>query len=175
MKQCTKCLQTKSYSDFHKKKQTHDGYAYHCKPCVRDYDLKEHDPKRVYPRKEKDGLVHCRKCDQYLNKSKFWGQLTYCKECSNLIGHSSNLKKYGLTPDDYIDLERAQNGLCAICKQPESKKRRLSVDHDHACCPGVNSCGKCIRGLLCSGCNTFLGNAKDSIEILESAIKYLQK
>jgi hypothetical protein len=175
MKQCSKCLQVKPHSDFHKKKQISDGYAYHCKPCVREYDMKENDPKRVFARKEKDGLIHCRKCEQYLDKSKFWGSLTYCKECSKLVGHSGNLKRFNLTVEDYIDLEKSQNGVCAICKDPEMNKRRLSVDHDHSCCPGSGSCGKCIRGLLCSNCNTFLGNAKDNIEILKAAIKYLQK
>jgi hypothetical protein len=175
MKQCTKCLKQKPYSDFHKKRSVGDGHAYHCKACVRDYDLKENDSKRVYPRKEKDGLIHCRKCEQYLDKSKFWGKLTYCKDCSKLVGHSGNLKKFGLTVEDYIDLEKSQNGVCAICKDPEMNKRRLSVDHNHFCCPNSGSCGKCIRGLLCSNCNTFLGNAKDNVQILQAAIDYLQK
>lgn len=175
MKQCTKCHQVKDFSEFHKKSNLPGGLAYHCKSCVREYDMKEHDSKRVMPRKQKGDLIHCRKCEKYLDKSKFWGQLTYCKECSKLVGHSANLKRFGLTVEDYIDLEKAQNGVCAICKDPEMNKRRLSVDHDHNCCPGSGSCGKCIRGLLCSNCNTFLGNAKDNIETLKAAIKYLQK
>lgn len=28
------------------------------------------------------------------------------------------------------------------------------VDHDHKCCSGDKSCGKCVRGILCPGCNT---------------------
>lgn len=175
MKTCTKCLKLKNFSEFHKKSSVKDGYAYHCKACVREYDMKEHDPKRIMPRKEVDGLVHCRKCERYLDKSSFWRQQTYCKECAVLVGHSRNLKRYGLTVDTYIDLEKEQNGICAICKNPESKKRRLSVDHDHSCCPGTDSCGKCIRGLLCSNCNTTLGLVKDSVETLKSAIKYLEK
>lgn len=45
-----------------------------------------------------------------------------------------------------------QRGACAACGTP-SKFERLRVDHDHACCPGNYSCGRCIRGLLCHGCN----------------------
>lgn len=42
-----------------------------------------------------------------------------------------------------------------------------NVDHCHE----TNK----IRGLLCGKCNTLLGNAADSIEILEASIEYLQK
>lgn len=175
MKTCTKCQILKNFSEFHKKRSVKDGHAHWCKACVKEYDKKEHDPKRVFPQKQNGELIHCRKCEQYLDKSKFWNGLTYCRECSKLVGHSGNLKKYGLTVENYIDLEKSQNGVCAICKNPEMNKSRLSVDHDHSCCPGHRSCGKCIRGLLCSNCNTFLGNAKDNIDILQAAIQYLQK
>lgn len=174
MKQCTKCHKTKPYSDFHKKKQIGDGYAYHCKECVREYDQKRIDTFRVLPKKTNGNLIHCRKCEQYLDKSKFWNNLTYCRDCSKLVGHAGNLKRFGLTVENYIDLERSQNGLCKVCKKPETQKRRLSVDHDHSCCPGPNSCGKCIRGLLCFRCNAVLGQINDSKEILTSMVNYLE-
>lgn len=173
MKRCTKCLVIKNYSDFHKKKQVSDGYAYHCKACVKEYDMKEHDPKRVFARKEKDGLIHCRNCEEYLDKSKFWGKLTYCRDCSKLIGHAGNLRKYGMSVDDYITLEKSQNGVCKTCNQKEKYNKRLSVDHDHSCCPGATSCGKCIRGLLCSSCNKTLGMINDDVNILKRMMEYL--
>ena len=175
MKQCTKCFKTKPHSDFHKKKQINDGYAYHCKLCVKAYDMKEHDATRVLPRKLQGALVHCRYCKTYLDRSNFSKNLTYCNACSKLVGHSGNLKKYGLSMDDYMDLEESQNKLCAICNKQEQSRKRLSVDHDHSCCPGVTSCGKCIRGLICFRCNTALGMVEDSKETLQSMIKYLSK
>lgn len=174
MKTCTKCNILKSFSEFHKKRSVKDGYAYWCKTCVKAYDAREHDSKRIFPVKEENGLIHCRRCQRYLDKSNFI-KTTYCKECSKTLGHITNLKRFNLSKEQYVDLEKSQNNVCAICKNPEQKKRRLSVDHDHSCCNGPFSCGKCIRGLLCSNCNTFLGNAKDNIEILKSAIEYLQK
>lgn len=56
---------------------------------------------------------------------------------------------------------RAQDGVCAICRQGQivnGAPAPLYVDHDHACCPDTvrrgGSCGRCFRGLLCSGCNS---------------------
>ena len=176
MKQCSKCLQVKPHSDFHKKKQIHDGYAYHCKQCVREYDMKENDPKRIFPRKEQDGLLHCRHCEQYLDRSNFWGNdLSYCRPCKKIVGINSNLRKKGLDMESYSILEKSQKGICAICKNPEKQNKRLSVDHDHNCCPGTKTCGKCTRGLLCSVCNKTLGMVNDDIKILQNMIKYLQK
>lgn len=179
MKQCTKCLKQKPYSDFHKKKQINDGYAYHCKECVRSYDSKEHDSKRVYPKKYLDGKMHCRSCNEYFDKDKFTmrkGNTARCNDCAILYQHTRTVKKHGITYDKYLEIFNSQNGKCKICKlEEQSYRSRLSIDHDHACCPGYNSCGKCIRGLLCSSCNMILGNAKDNVDILKAAIKYLQK
>lgn len=79
-----------------------------------------------------------------------------------------NLKRFGLTPEQYDEMFRAQGGLCAICGKPPSGRRRyLDVDHDH-------KNGR-VRGLLCHLCNTFIGLAKDSVEVLVSAMDYLRR
>lgn len=62
---------------------------------------------------------------------------------------------YRLTVSEYEAMLEAQGGVCAICKQPPV--RRLCVDHDHSCCPGKRSCGRCVRKLLCHGCNFTIG------------------
>lgn len=81
-----------------------------------------------------------------------------------------NLKRnYGMTLEDYESLVTLHNGVCAICGEKPTKGRgkKLHIDHDHAT-------GK-IRGLLCGQCNSALGNFKDNVAILKSAIKYLRK
>jgi hypothetical protein len=174
-KQCTKCKNFKNFSEFHKYAKSPDGYKHFCKVCTREIDLKRNEHKLVMPKKKKGDLIHCRYCEQYLPKSSFWSKNTYCKTCQPLIGHISNLKKYGLTRDDYVDLEKSQNGVCKICGEAEKYNKRLSIDHDHSCCKGSTSCGKCIRGLLCSTCNKVLGQVNDNATILQNMVKYLNK
>lgn len=38
--------------------------------------------------------------------------------------------------------------------------RAAMVDHDHDCCPGGWSCGRCVRGLICSECNVLEGKIR---------------
>lgn len=85
-----------------------------------------------------------------------------------------NLKaKYNLTVEEYEEMFSAQDGKCAICFK-EQPDRRLSVDHDHSCCPGQVSCGLCVRKLLCVKCNSLIGLANDDIDLLLSAVSYLE-
>jgi hypothetical protein len=80
------------------------------------------------------------------------------RAAENRIRH---LAKHGLTPESYQDLLASQGGVCASCARetPDSSGRikMFPVDHDHSCCPGEYSCGKCIRGLICVACNTTAG------------------
>jgi hypothetical protein len=83
------------------------------------------------------------------------------------------LDTYTLTVEEYWALYEAQGGRCACCQRASGKTRRLSVDHDHKCCSGRKSCGRCVRGLLCRPCNTLLGRARDAIEFFARCIEYL--
>lgn len=78
--------------------------------------------------------------------------------------------KYGITPEQYDALLDAQQGVCAVCRRPETKHNqhgpcRLAVDHCH-------STGR-VRGLLCSECNTALGKLGDDPVRLRRALDYL--
>ena len=83
-------------------------------------------------------------------------------------------KQFGITIEQYNEMNKQQNGLCAICNNPETKidfrtKKilPLCVDHSH-------STGK-IRKLLCSKCNLSLGGFQEDVYLLKSAIKYLEE
>jgi hypothetical protein len=80
--------------------------------------------------------------------------------------------KYNMLVDDYNKTLFAQNGVCAICRCPETHTQKgiltpLCVDHDHK----TNE----IRGLLCRICNKGLGLFNDDIDLILSAIEYLRK
>ncbi|MGK5677489.1 endonuclease domain-containing protein [Actinoplanes sp. URMC 104] len=66
------------------------------------------------------------------------------------------LQRHHLDPETFREMVVAQGGACAICGYVAAD-RPLLIDHDHACCPGKHSCGRCVRSLLCAGCNGFLG------------------
>lgn len=83
---------------------------------------------------------------------------------------------YSLSPEVYKALLAAcpKNdkgvALCMTCH----KYKARAVDHDHKCCPGKTSCGKCVRGLLCGNCNTILGRQRDDAAVFFRMGGYLQ-
>ena len=79
-------------------------------------------------------------------------------------------RRHGLTEDEFNKLKTA-DGLCPIC----SRRDQSVIDHNHRHCPGVVGCRECVRGYICSGCNSALGNAGDSVEGLMSLIEYLTR
>jgi hypothetical protein len=88
------------------------------------------------------------------------------------LGRLANRKRlYNLSEEQYQKKLSNQGNKCAICRIKMSKP---GVDHNRACCNREGSCGKCVRGILCSNCNSILGFAKDSIKNLRNAIEYLK-
>lgn len=77
--------------------------------------------------------------------------------------------KYGLTEEQFDAMLVEQGNSCAICRleEPGGRYKKWHIDHCH-------KTGK-VRGLLCAGCNTMLGHAKDSVKTLGEAIGYLQR
>jgi hypothetical protein len=95
----------------------------------------------------------------------------YIKVAKTRPNRPYELRKMGMTPEQYDEMFYAQGGVCAICKQ--QSERALCIDHDHGCCAHGTACKDCIRGLLCNACNVGLGYFRDSPDVLRSAAEYV--
>ena len=91
-------------------------------------------------------------------QKKRWDEKPYS------LKRAANLRKYGLTIEQYEQMLAQQNGRCATCKEiPE----RMCVDHCHR--TGA------VRGLLCSGCNTALGFLKEDLLRIYALADYIKE
>lgn len=125
--------------------------------------------------------------DFFRNKGSNKGYRYICKVCSmkkdvytekrQLSARKCNLKRtFGLSIEAYNALLEKQKSLCAICKtHSDDFTINFAVDHDRSCCPSDKSCGKCIRGLLCTSCNNGIGRFKDNLDRIASAYTYLKE
>lgn len=176
---CKKCETEKSIDRFGKDKSRPSGYYPWCRDCTNTYIKARRNRNLV----EVPTVVEkfCPKCktpkpanDFHRNKYQFDGLKPWCKKCD--LSHKKTIyqsdskrdayyiRNYGITLEQYRELELRQDYKCAICK--EVPEHNLAVDHCH-------ETGE-VRGLLCKACNVGIGNLGDSIERLQSAIEYLE-
>lgn len=157
-KRCPSCGETKPREGFYRNSTAKDGLGSECKACARERYRRWKATNR----------------DQRLATGARWRAQNPDKiKAQNALGR---LRRYGLTPELYEARLASQGGACAACRTGEpGGKGAWHIDHDHACCAGRTACGKCIRGLLCHGCNLALGNVDDSKERLLALVEYLDR
>lgn len=123
--------------------------------------------------RNEDGHKQCTRCRKWLAESEFTRHSTtldgLSRECRECQRDQMLQRKYKITLAEYDERLAKQGGHCATCPATE----RLHVDHDHACCPGDISCGKCVRGILCGECNAVLGYVQDSPAVLSNLVTYV--
>jgi hypothetical protein len=153
---CKVCLVSKKLSEYYAHPRTKSGVEGTCKDCRRQLS------KTISPEAKEARLL----------RNKKWAQDN--AEKVKEISRRTTLRMYSLTPESYEKQLAAQGGACKGCGLIPPKRINLHVDHDHGCCPGNRSCGRCIRGLLCMKCNTILGKAGDNPEILRALARYLE-
>lgn len=81
-------------------------------------------------------------------------------------------RTYGVTMDWYEATHTAQGGRCAICDREETaviKGQVLSLAVDH--CHDTGD----VRGLLCRSCNNAIGAFQHNTDMLQRAIRYLNR
>lgn len=151
------CGETKPLAEFHNDKNSKDGKTHRCKMCnnaasnARAAAKRAEDPNWNTAYLSQWRLDHL---DRYPVYRQTW------RDANEQRFHDLRLQwRYGLSLDEYYELLTEQNGGCGICKIEEPFGKSVEffhVDHDHACCDGIRSCGFCVRGLLCGTCNAVI-------------------
>lgn len=153
-KACARCHETKGLEDFVHRRSMPSGRGSYCLLCARAMGREKTqritaDPVRKAAR------------DAYTKAHR----------------RKVALSAYGLTLDEYLALAEAQDECCAICGAVGLASRELVSVADRKYLLAVDHCHETgqIRGLLCTRCNTLLGMARDSEEVLMAAVRYLQR
>lgn len=155
VKLCRDCGEVKTLDNFYKEsgKSSHRAW---CKPCYGLRNRKERTPEQ---RAEQARKMREKRALETTEQRR-----------------ERYLKNYGTTLEWFNQQWALQGGGCAICGVEECETGRIMVvDHDHFCCDTLPTCGECNRGILCWGCNIGLGNFKDSVDIVRSAVQYLSQ
>lgn len=190
--QCAKCIRKQERDKY---AETHGG-DWCARACAHCGEMFEHEKKpgnpRIYcsERCKANAAAAAQKSRNYhaIRRCKCGSTdvakvgLAVCPSCKvdkrdpgkrRASNRARRFSLYGITEDDFNELLAQQRGKCAVCATLDPGPRGWFIDHDHACCAGIGSCGNCIRGLLCQDCNFILGLAKDSTDRLLAAAKYL--
>jgi hypothetical protein len=130
--------------------------------------------------RDEQGRKRCSGCHEWFPEgaySKAAGRADglhgYCFTCTR---HIWMKRRFNITPERYESMVQDQGGMCAnqSCRAVHTSVNPLSIDHDHDCCPTAGeSCGLCIRGLLCRPCNTTAGTLLDDPGRLRGLADYL--
>lgn len=137
--------------------------------------------KKVFPSQVRDerGRKQCADCGTWMSEGQFSpskytadGLMSRCRECNV---DQSYRNRWGFDRSTLQKMIDAQGGKCLICLDALGTGRDTAIDHDHSCCPNQYTCGKCIRGVLCSPCNRGIGCLRDDPEMLQRAANYLRK
>ena len=181
---CPNCGLQEEVSKYSTKKLCND-----CATKKRREKAMEHDRKR---RPTPITNISCVECGiEFLHSGK-GTKPKYCMDCrakySQVYEKSRRIRgpvnsedrqnirlkhRYGISKDTFIRMLGEQNRKCMVCLEEPADGKVLYVDHDHSCCPGEKSCGKCLRGVICQRCNSTLGQVMDSQVILKSMVAYL--
>jgi len=97
------------------------------------------------------------------------GRQKWCSTCVPDKKFRCLARRYKLSKQQFESLKAKCSGLCAICKSRTAE----CVDHDHSCCPGDVTCGRCVRGVVCETCNQAL-SAVETLGWVDLAWAYLK-
>jgi Recombination endonuclease VII len=138
------------------------------KECSKCGKTKDHSE---FAKKRKSVSSVCKMCHNAYYKAYYADPENRKKHVERVVrSRGPRYRQHGLSKDQF-ELLKTKSGLCPIC----DKRPQAVIDHDHDCCPGPLSCGKCVRGFICTGCNTGLGWLGDTADTIYKAYKYLKE
>lgn len=173
---CKQCGLTRPLTDFYKHPKGSLGRRARCKDCekARTAEYREANRDKVRAAVAKWRVENY---DRHREMTEAWKKAnpervrqharTSAKRNSERRRNYRMLKVYGISIEQYEEMERRQCGLCAICERPPREGRRLAIDHCH-------SSGR-VRDLLCEDCNRALGMFGEDSARMESAIAYVER
>jgi recombination endonuclease VII len=137
-----------------------------------------------------DGGRECTGCGVYKAWDAYWrsntghhirGRVSRCIECQDPTAAQAAMRRYKLrrhhiTEEQIAHLIELDGDVCALCGGDQQiEAADLDLDHDHECCPGPFSCGKCIRGRLCRSCNRLVGRIEAAGFTLDQLAVFLKR
>jgi Recombination endonuclease VII len=169
LKWCSGCKRLLTLVSFHKSKDKSDGLSSRCKGCS-IASSEESRQKRLAQDPEGYRSLLNQRAAEARARAKANGRL-------QVTQRKQALRAYGLTLETFAVMLTGQHYRCAICRSPFRDAYDTHIDHDHACCPRGrrHTCGNCVRGILCSHCNTALGKFRDDPAILRRAARYIER
>lgn len=147
---CSKCKEDKNENDFYVRNSRKRGRHYACKACC-----------DAYYQTPKGKEVARRATKKFIRKLKHERPEEYQRRVFR-----QNLKKYGLTPERYEEMVKAQDGRCVICNTELLGGKQTHIDHNH-------DTGE-VRAILCTLCNVGIGAFRERVDLLRKAIAYIE-
>ncbi|MFJ5224866.1 endonuclease domain-containing protein [Streptomyces sp. NPDC088400] len=106
--------------------------------------------------RDDEGRKECGMCGTWKAATEFPASPLYPDGLAPYCSACRVCDTYRISPKQYEAMRRDHEGRCGLCGDEEDD-RVLGVDHDRACCSSSRSCGRCVRGLLCTRCRLGLG------------------
>jgi recombination endonuclease VII len=105
--------------------------------------------------------INAKRRHRYATDAEFRERVTK----SDAVWNSRLKYIYGITLQDYRDMEAEQDWRCGMCgRKPKGK---LCVDHDHTT--------RDVRGLLCPNCNLAAGLLRHDANIFRAGERWMEK
>ncbi len=162
-------MNSKLLVEFGARKSRPDGKRSRCKSCEiedRIEYFKKH-PEAIARGKIKALEWHHNNRDRAIKSARRWHENNLPRRIA--YARNQTLRKYGLTPESYVAMEKQQNGRCKICgsTKPGHGAKHFYIDHCHKTMR--------VRGLLCCHCNMVIGQLGDDADRIRRAAEYVEK